>query len=96
VKPSQYFRAAASLFPALNEHWKPCFEAHRDPVTFVHVGCDLHRSTIFVLHRLVDRFIARSGAEKSETDPAQIAEQIATALREAGYECVIAPPTRPI
>jgi hypothetical protein len=33
---------------------------------------------------------ARSRAEKTETDP--VAEQLATALREAGYECVIALP----
>ena len=35
---------------------------------------------------------ARSKAKKNETDPEPIAEQLATALREAGYECVIALP----
>jgi hypothetical protein len=35
---------------------------------------------------------ARSKAKKNETDPERIAEQLATALREAGYECVIALP----
>jgi hypothetical protein len=35
---------------------------------------------------------ARSKAKKIETDPERIAEQLATALREAGYECVIALP----
>ena len=35
---------------------------------------------------------ARSTAEKTKTDPERIAEQLAKALREAGYECVIALP----
>jgi hypothetical protein len=34
---------------------------------------------------------ARSTAEKIETDPERIAAELAKALREAGYECVIAP-----
>jgi hypothetical protein len=36
---------------------------------------------------------ARSRPEKTKTDPTRIAEQLATALREAGYECVIALPS---
>jgi hypothetical protein len=35
---------------------------------------------------------AHSTAGKIETDPERIAEQLAKALREAGYECVIALP----
>ena len=35
---------------------------------------------------------ARPTAEKIETDPERLAEQLATALREAGYECVVALP----
>ena len=35
---------------------------------------------------------ARSTAEKIKTDRERIAEQLAKALREAGYECVIALP----
>jgi ribosomal protein S12 methylthiotransferase accessory factor YcaO len=36
---------------------------------------------------------ARSRAEKTETDPKRIAEQLAKALREAGLECVIVLPS---
>jgi len=45
-----------------------------------------------VFEELASRTAARSTAEKTETDPTRIAEQLATALREAGYECVVALP----
>jgi hypothetical protein len=35
---------------------------------------------------------ARSTSKKTETDPERIAEQLAKALREASYDCVIALP----
>jgi hypothetical protein len=65
VKPSQYFRAAASLSSALIAKFGTAFslrrhrtlevflEVHRDPVAFVG-NCHLHYLTIFVLERLVD------------------------------------------
>jgi len=33
-----------------------------------------------------------STAKKTETDPERIAEQLAEALREAGYECLVVLP----
>jgi hypothetical protein len=65
VKPSQYFRAAASLssaliaklaqrFPLRRHRTLEVFlEVHRDPVAFVG-NYHLHYLTIFVLQRLVD------------------------------------------
>jgi len=35
---------------------------------------------------------AHSTAQKTETDPARIAEPLANSLRAAGYECVVALP----
>ena len=35
----------------------------------------------------------RLTAEKIETDPKRIAKQLANALREAGYECLIVLPS---
>jgi hypothetical protein len=53
------------------------------------VGC----RAVTIFKELASRpTAARSTAEKIETDPERIAEQLAKALREAGYECVIALP----
>src|SRR4029077_17532171 len=71
LKPSQYFRAAASLSSALDSetwriacstrrcfrNWSAFLEVYRDPVAFV-LNCDLYCPTISVLHRLMDRFVA--------------------------------------
>jgi len=35
----------------------------------------------------------RSTPKKAETDPERIVEQLATAIRQAGYECVIVLPS---
>ena len=78
MKSSQYLRAAASLSSALDsEVFRICpfgawlssntgsfLEAHRDHVAFVD-NSDLCCTTIFVLHCLVDRFVA-GGHHKSE------------------------------
>ena len=42
---------------------------------------------------LASRQTTLRSREKTETDPQRIAEQLARALREAGFECVIALPS---
>jgi hypothetical protein len=75
---SQYLRAAASLSAALDGEFgaralsrRGCprtsevfLEIHRDPVAAVH-NSNLYCPTVFVLHCLVDRFLA-SAHHKSE------------------------------
>lgn len=43
-------------------------EAHRDPVSFVHIDCDLYNSCVYVLHCLMARFVKGSVIAFDEID----------------------------
>jgi len=103
VKLSQYLRAAASLSSALDsevfrtvplgatllEHWK-FLETHRDHVAFVH-NSGLCCTTIFVLHRFVDRFVA--GAHHKSENTVTICEiRVQEPSRLSGRTGIVGPP----